>query len=134
MPKTLFLTETFEKLMEISQLPQEKENLLSRFSLLEAQVLQLLNDHLALQGHCHALIARVKSLEDSLANSSTLSPPKMVSSSSMCRRLDTKRSGSRGCVGKRFYFSVRNSGASSDGGGIIYIERDWTQGQCYNNK
>ncbi len=59
--------ETFEELMEISQVPHEKENHQSRVSRLETQLSQLLNDNLALLGQCDALPARVKCLV-SMAN------------------------------------------------------------------
>ncbi len=62
--------------MEISQIPQEKEDHHRRVSLLETQLSQLLNDDLALQ--CNALTACVKSLEDSLENSTALSFSKTV--------------------------------------------------------
>ncbi len=65
----------------LSQVPQEKEDLHSRGSWLETQLLQLLNDTLTLQGQCDALTARVKFLEDSMANSTALSIPKIVSAS-----------------------------------------------------
>ncbi len=58
----LLSPETFEEL--ISQVPHEKEDLHSRVSRLEAQLSQLLNDNLALQGQCETLTARVKFLED----------------------------------------------------------------------
>ncbi len=55
--------------MEISHVPHEKEDRNSRVSRLETQLSQLLNAKLALQGQCDALTARVKFLEDSIANS-----------------------------------------------------------------
>ncbi len=83
-------TETFEELMKISQVPHENQDLHCRVSLLETQLSQLLNDNLALQGQCETLTARVKFLEDSLEKNTASSSPKMVSSSSKCkkRRLD----------------------------------------------
>ncbi len=56
----------------------------------ETQLSQLLNDNLALQGQCKTLTARVKFLEDSLEKNTASSNPKVVSSSSKCkkRRLD----------------------------------------------
>ncbi len=62
-------TETFEELMEISQVPHENQDLHCRVSLLETQLSQLFNDNLALQGQCNALTARVKFLEDAMENS-----------------------------------------------------------------
>ncbi len=38
--------------MEISQVPHENKDLHCRISLLETQLLQLLNDNLALEGQC----------------------------------------------------------------------------------
>ncbi len=57
--QTPLSTEIFEELMEISQVPHEKEDLYSRGSRLEPQLSQLFNDNLALQGQCDALTARV---------------------------------------------------------------------------
>ncbi len=76
--------------MEISQVPHKNQDLHCGVSLLETQLLQLLNDNLALQGQCETLTARVKFLEDSLEKNAASSNPKMVSSSSKCkkRRLD----------------------------------------------
>ncbi len=65
--------ETFEELVEISQVPQDKADLNSCVLRLETQLSQLLNDNLALQGQCDALTARVKFLEDSKANTTALS-------------------------------------------------------------
>ncbi len=48
-------TETFEELMEISQVHHENQDLHCRISLLETQLLQLLNDNLALEGQCETL-------------------------------------------------------------------------------
>ncbi len=79
-------TETFEELMEISQVPHENQDLHCRVSLLETQLLQLLNDNLALQGQCETLTSRVKFLEDSLEKNTAPSNPKMVSSSSKCKK------------------------------------------------
>ncbi len=59
-------TETFEELMEISQVLHENQDLHCRVSLLETQLSQLLNDNVALQGQCETLTARVKFLEDSM--------------------------------------------------------------------
>ncbi len=59
-------TETFEELMEISQIPQEE--LPSRVSLHESKFAQPLNGHEAQQLHCDGLTKRVKCLETSLAN------------------------------------------------------------------
>ncbi len=83
-------TGTFEELMEISQVPHENQDTHCRVSLLEIQLSQLLNDNLALQEQCDALTARVKFLEDSMENNAASSNPKMVPSSSKCkkRRLD----------------------------------------------
>ncbi len=69
-------TETFEELMEISQAPHEKQDLHCRVFRLETHLSQLLHDNLALQGQRDALTARVKFLEDSLANSEASSIPK----------------------------------------------------------
>ncbi len=52
-------TETCEELMEISQVPHEKEGPHSRVSRLETKLSQLFNDNLAIQGQCDALTARV---------------------------------------------------------------------------
>ncbi len=108
----LLSLETFEELMEISQVPHEKEDLRSRVSRFEAQLLQLLNDNLALQGQCDALTASVKFLEDSMTgvvlgtkrtsslksnfkarakygktNLSAPSIPKIVSASNKCKKM-----------------------------------------------
>ncbi len=83
----LLSPETFEELMEISQVPHEKEDLHSRVSRLEVQLSQLLNDNLALQGQRDALTARVKFLEDSMANNTAPSIPKMVSASNKCKKM-----------------------------------------------
>ncbi len=64
--------------MEISQIPEEKEAILSCGSLFETQLLRLLYDDLGLQGQCNALTARVRSLEDHLANKITMTIPKTV--------------------------------------------------------
>ncbi len=76
--------------MEISQVPHENQGLHCHVSLLEIQLSQLLNYNLALQGQCETLTARVKFLEDLLEKNAALSNPKIVSSSSKCkkRRLD----------------------------------------------
>ncbi len=50
-------TETFEELMEISEVPQE--DLFSRILLLETQLRRLLKEHMALQLHCDWLAERV---------------------------------------------------------------------------
>ncbi len=63
---------TFEELMEISQVPQDKADLNSHVSRLETQLSYLLNNNVALQGQCNALTACVKFLEDSKANSTAL--------------------------------------------------------------
>ncbi len=73
-------------LMEISQVPHENQDLHCRVSLLETQLSQLFNDNLALQEQCDALTARVKFLEDSVENNAASSNPKMVSTSSKCRK------------------------------------------------
>ncbi len=72
--------------MEISQVPHENQDLHCRVSLLETQLSQLLNDNLTLQGQCEALMARVKFIEDSLEKNAASSNPKMVSSSSKCKK------------------------------------------------
>ncbi len=65
--------ETFEELVEISQVPQDKLDLNSCVSRLETQLSQSLNDNLALQGQCDALTTRFKFLEGSKAYSTALS-------------------------------------------------------------
>ncbi len=67
-------TETFEELMEISQVPHEKQVLHFRVSRLGTQLSQQVNDNLALQGQCDALTARVQFLEDSMTNISANRP------------------------------------------------------------
>ncbi len=81
--------ETFEELMEISQVPHEKENLQSRVSRLETQLSQLMTDNSALPWKCDVLAARVKCL-DSMANHAASSIPNMTSATNKCkkRRLD----------------------------------------------
>ncbi len=68
-------TETFEELMEISQLPHENQDLHCRVSLLETQLSQLLNDNLALQGQCETLTARFKFLEEFTGKERSIVPP-----------------------------------------------------------
>ncbi len=60
--QTALSTETFEDLVEISQVPHENQDLHCHVSRLETQLSQLFNDNLDLQGQCDALIARVKFL------------------------------------------------------------------------
>ncbi len=56
--------ETFEELVEISQIPHE--------SRLETQLSYLLNNNVALQGQCNALTDCFKFLEYSTANPTAL--------------------------------------------------------------
>ncbi len=71
-------TETFEELIELSQIPQEDP--FSRNSPFETQIAQILSKHMALQLYRDDLNERVKSLETSQANNTSPSAPKTASS------------------------------------------------------